>query len=123
MIKPKAPYSKPLLLNYSGVEIHAGVLIKHSSSLRLGLSLVKSASIVVSKEVLKDLLRDLVVDHVKRNRVSQLVVTGARTGATPLLRLTRLIKPFSRTALTALFLSLTNTLSELIVDWQQHLSA
>lgn len=95
IIEPEAPRLKPLILNYPGVEIYADILVKHASSLRTGLSIIESTSIVLSKGSLEEYLQELIGDYIDRGKASKLVVTGLRTGLTPPLNHVRLIKRYS----------------------------
>ncbi|MEM0471890.1 MAG: BtpA/SgcQ family protein [Sulfolobales archaeon] len=98
LIEPEAPRLRSLRINYPWVEIYADLLVKHASSMNLGMMILErlDPQALVSKSTdTKDYLRELVNDYVERGGADKLIVTGLRTGEPPRVELLKLVKELS----------------------------
>ncbi len=100
LIEPEAPRLKSLMINYPGIEIYADIMVKHASSLSIGLMILErlDPQALVSRGMdTKDYLRELVNDYIERGGASKLIVTGIRTGEPPRIEIIKLFKEISPT--------------------------
>ena len=69
LIEPEAPRLRSIRTNYPGIEIYADVLVKHASSISLGMMILErlDPQALASKSTdTKDYLRELISDYIER---------------------------------------------------------
>ncbi len=100
LIEPVSPSLAELRLFMPGVKVLSDVLCKHSGSLDLALRFITKLAASVGEaiwhEVLRDSVKEIVLDATERGCADAVIVTGGRTGQPPSLSLVKLVREVSR---------------------------